>query len=276
LVQWGHFLFFLDLTNIHDIKALLKKYGLWAKKKYGQNFLIDKNVLKKITESSDLHSDDLVIEVGPGPGVLTRELLPLVKQVIAIEIDHEILPVLKETTHFFRDRIEIVHGHILGFQIPDDPYKVVANIPYHLTSPILRKFLVETPNRPSSLTLLVQKEVAEKICNPQKKSILSLFVEAFASSEIIETVFPESFYPSPKVSSAVVKIVCNEKPKITIAPKLFFSAVKMGFSQPRKKLKNNISLKLLESVGVDADLRAEDLTLFDWERIARKMFLHTD
>lgn len=263
--------FSLDLTDIHDIKFLLKKYRLWAKKRFGQNFLVDKNVLENIVSAAHLEKEDMMVEIGPGLGVLTRELLPRVNTVIAIEIDRDVIPVLKETTHFFRDKIEIVHGHVLDFQIPSEPYKIVANIPYHLTSPILRKFLVETEQRPKTMTILVQKEVAEKICNPNRRSILSLFVEVFGNAEIITTVSPESFYPPPKVSSAVLRITCSAKPKIDINPKPFFSAVKMGFAQPRKKLKNNLPANLLESSGVDGNLRAEDLSLSDWENITKTM-----
>ncbi len=260
---------FLDLTNPADLRALLKKYGLWAKKKFGQNFLVDRGVLEKIVSAAELTSDDFVVEVGPGPGVLTRELLPRTKKVLAIEIDRDILPALKDSTHFFRDRLEIRNEHILNFEIPTEPYKVVANIPYHLTSPILRKFLVETEFRPQSLTLLVQKEVAEKICDTHKKSILSLFVEVFGTAHIVARVPASSFFPPPKVESAILHIVVADAPKISASPKSFFTACKVAFSQKRKKLKNTVPADILERSGIDPNLRPENLEIADWEKMAR-------
>jgi len=262
----------LDLTNPAELRQILKKYGLWAKKKFGQNFLVDRAVLEKIVATADLSEKDFVVEIGPGPGALTRELLPRTKKVFAVEIDREIIPVLKETTHFFRDKIEILNAHILGFEIPKRPYKIVANIPYHLTSPILRKFLVETNFRPKSLTLLVQKEVAEKICDPKKNSILSLFVAVFGRAKIVDLVSEKSFFPPPKVKSAILKIEIFQKPKIKILPKYFFAAAKMGFSQKRKKLKNTISTAILKKSEIDENLRPENLTIENWEKIARAIF----
>lgn len=262
----------LDLTDPQQLKNLLKKYRLWAKKRFGQNFLIDRSVLEDIIAAANLSETDTVLEIGPGPGVLTRELLPHVQKVMAVEIDEEILPVLRESTHFFRDRLHIHHGHVLGVDLPDVPYKVVANIPYHLTSPILRKVLVEAgDSRPESLTLLVQKEVGEKICHPKKKSILSLFVEAFGEAHIVRTVPAESFHPAPKVESAVVHIHVCKKPKISVDPQHFFIAVKMGFSQPRKKIKNNLPKEILEKAEISPDVRAETLSLEEWERITRAL-----
>lgn len=258
----------MDLTNIHDLKGILKKYKLWAKKRLGQHFLIDRSVLDTITDTAKLTPEDTVLEIGAGTGVLTRELLPRVKKVIAVEIDTDILPVLKETTHFFRDRLEIRHEHVLNIQLPEEEYKVVANIPYNLTSPILRKTLVEAKHRPTSLTLLVQKEVAEKICNPKRRSILSLFVEAFGEARIIGNVPKGAFHPPPKVESAVLHIDVFPDAKITIDPKLFFALVKQGFNAPRKKLKNNLPLELLEAAKIDPDQRAETLSLEEWERLA--------
>ena len=263
----------IDCTDIRQLKGILKKYRLWAKKRFGQNFLVDKEVLSDIIDAAALSVTDTVLEIGPGPGVLTTQLLPRVKKVIAVEIDADILPVLKETTHFFRDRLELIHGHILGINLPTPPYKVVANIPYHLTSPILRKVLVEAGDcRPTSITLLVQKEVGEKICHQQKKSILSLFVEAFGKAHIVRTVPASSFYPAPKVDSAILYISVADTPNISVPPKKFFAAVKMGFSQPRKKIKHNLPQQILNKAEVDENLRAETLSLADWERITRILF----
>jgi 16S rRNA (adenine1518-N6/adenine1519-N6)-dimethyltransferase len=256
-----------NLTDLSEVKFLFKKYKIWAKKRFGQNFLVDQHVLECIIAAASLHSSDKVLEIGPGYGVLTRELLPRTRMVQAVEIDREIIPVLKETTKFFKEKIEIIHAHILDVSVPKGRYKIVANIPYHLTSPILRKFLVETEDRPQSLTFLVQKEVAEKICDRKKRSILSLFVEVFGEASIVCTVSPQSFFPAPKVFSAVLHIHLSQCPIIGVPPAQFFHVVKMGFSQPRKKLKNNISPDILKKAHIDENLRAECLDVSDWERI---------
>lgn len=257
----------VDLTDLAQLKALLKKYGLWAKKRLGQNFLVDRDVLDAIIAAADLQPDDLIVEIGPGPGVLTRELLPLAKRVITVEIDGSILPVLKETTAFFRDKLEIVHGHVLDFRVPDQPYKVVANIPYYLTSPILRHFLLESEHRPRSLTMLVQKEVAERIADPQHSSVLSLIVAVAGTAKIVAIVPPHSFFPPPKVSSAIIQITVGEEPRINVPIKPFLRMVKMGFGAPRKKLKNNLPSELLAAAGINPDLRPENLALADWEKL---------
>lgn len=258
----------LDLTDISQLKPLLKKYRLWAKKRLGQHFLVDRSVLDRMLESAQILETDTVLEIGAGTGVLTRELLPRAKKTIAIEIDDDILPLLKETTHFFRDRLDLRHEHILNIIPPKTPYKVVANIPYQLTSPILRKFLVETENRPESLTLLVQKEIAEKICHTAKKSLLSLFVETFGEAKTVRVVPASSFHPPPKVESAVLHISVFPKPRFQGDIQALFSVAKMGFSQKRKKLKNILPKDLLERSGVDTDKRAEALSWDEWERLA--------
>jgi 16S rRNA (adenine1518-N6/adenine1519-N6)-dimethyltransferase len=260
----------MNLTDPQELKALLKKYRLGAKKRLGQHFLIDRTVLEQMIVTAEVNENDLIVEIGCGHGVLTCELLPRARRVIGVEIDDTILPVLRETTHFFRDRFDLRHEHILGFQMPTDPYKVVANIPYQLSSPILRKFLVEAADgeRPTSMTLLVQKEVAEKVCNKKQKSILSLFVAAFGEAQIISIVPENAFSPPPKVKSAVLHIDVFAKPKITMDPQLLFKVIKMGFNQPRKKLKNNLDAELITAAGVSPDQRPGELELDDWERLA--------
>jgi len=258
----------LDLTDISQLKPLLKKYRLWAKKRLGQHFLVDRSVLDTMVETAQISKEDTILEIGAGTGVLTRELLPRAKKTIAIEIDKDILPLLKETTHFFRDRMDLRHEHILNIVPPKTPYKVVANIPYQLTSPILRKFLVETEDRPETLTLLVQKEMAEKICHTAKKSLLSLFVETFGEAKIVRNVPASAFHPPPKVQSAVLHISVFPKPRFQGNIQSLFSVAKMGFSQKRKKLKNTLPKDLLERSGVDIDKRAEALSWEEWEQLA--------
>ncbi|QQS59189.1 ribosomal RNA small subunit methyltransferase A [Candidatus Peregrinibacteria bacterium] len=260
------------LTDPQAIRSLLKKYGLWAKKRFGQNFLADENVLRAIVEAADIQPEAIILEIGPGLGVLTRELLPRAKKVIAIEIDRDILPALRETTHFFRDRLELRNEHFLNTILPEVPYQVVSNIPYHLTSPIIRKLLVEAGHRPTSLTLLVQKEVAEQICNTKKSSLLSLFVAVFGEAKIIASVPSSSFSPPPKVDSAILHINVFETPLLIRQPvQKVFSTAKQGFSQKRKKLKNLFPESLLRATEVDPDARAETLSVFDWERLTENI-----
>lgn len=256
------------LTDFLYAKSLLKKYGLWAKKRLGQNFLVDQVVLNEIINSANLQENDFIIEIGPGLGVLTQELLPRVSNVMAVEVDRDIIHVLKNSTNFFKDKIEIINDHILNFKIPNEKYKVVSNIPYQLTSPILGKFLIDSENRPESMTLLVQKEVAEKICDKKKKSVLSLMVEVFGNPEIVTLVNENSFYPIPKVKSAVIHIDVFKKPKISIDKKLFFNIVKKAFCFKRKKIKNNLSIDLIKKAGIDENLRAENLSIYDFESLA--------
>jgi len=216
----------LNLTDPQQLKALLKKFNVWHKKRLGQHFLIDQTVLDGTVEVANLQSTDIVVEIGCGPGVLTRELLPKVQQVIGIEIDDDILPVLRETTRFFRDKFELRHQHVLAFAPPVTPYKVVANIPYQLTSPILHQFLL-AEHRPQSLTLLMQKEVAQKIVNPKQSSILQNLVRAFGAAHIALEVPAGAFWPPPKVKSAVLHIDIFPQPAITANSQQFLKMVKI-------------------------------------------------
>jgi len=262
----------LDLTDKKQLKNFLKKFGVWSKKKFSQNFLIDQEILKKIVSAAKISKQDTIVEIGPGPGVLTREILPHCKKIIAVEIDKKILPALKESTYFFRDRLEIKNEHILNFQPPKEKFKLVANIPYHLTSPILRKFLIETSFLPEKIVILVQKEVAEKIHHPKKKSILQLFVTVFGTPKILQIVPAKCFFPEPKVDSAILEIIFFKNPKINISAKKFFAATKILFSAPRKKIKNIVPEYVLQKTKIDPNLRAEKLEISEIENFAKKLF----
>jgi len=268
----------MDLTNITSLKSLLKAYGAWPKRDLGQHFLTDRAVLEKIIESSDLGKDDVVIEVGPGVGVLTKELSKRVKKVYAVEIDMKIAEILSTVCVTCRN-VEIKREDIRSFNPSGiGRYKVVANIPYYLTSHLLKKFL-EEKNKPTSMTLLIQREVAERICaKPGRMSILAVAVQFYGVPEIVEMVRPISFFPAPKVYSAVLNIRVFRKPIFEdIDAKLFFRLVKAGFGEKRKMLSNSMSgglgidkdmaEKLLKGAGVEPMLRAERLSLDDWRRI---------
>lgn len=263
------------------IKALLKKYQAHPSKRLGQNFLIDKSIIKKTVEAAELEPDDVVLEIGPGIGVLTQELAKKAKKVIAVEKDFKMIEILKETLGNLKN-VEILKGDILK---PDPKsytlklYKIVANLPFYLTAPVIRKFL-ESDNQPRVLILVVQKEVGQRICaKPPRMSILAVSVQFYAETEIISYVSKKSFWPSPKVDGAIIKII----PKKTITSpgfvKLFFRIVKAGFSQPRKQLINNLTkgLKIdkkkvenwLLKNKIQPRQRAETLSINDWIKLTR-------
>jgi 16S rRNA (adenine1518-N6/adenine1519-N6)-dimethyltransferase len=266
----------LDLSSPKIIKEILTKYETKPSKGMGQNFLVNKKILEKIIISSDLKSDDTVLEVGPGLGTLTQELAKIVGNVIAIEKDRYMCQILEETLQDYKN-IKIINDDILknNFELPKQ-YKLIANIPYYLTSPLIRKFL-EIKNPPEFLMLMIQKEVAQRICaSPPNMSVLAVSVQFYAEAKIISYVKKENFWPKPKVDSAIIKIT----PKISenqSDPELFFKIVKAGFSQPRKQLGNNLSkgLKLnkeeinlwLSKNKIKPTQRAETLSIADWKNL---------
>jgi 16S rRNA (adenine1518-N6/adenine1519-N6)-dimethyltransferase len=273
-----------DLTDFTTLRNFLKRYGVWAKKKLGQHFLVDKSVLDCIIEKSQLIKGEKIVEIGPGHGVLTRALLEQGAIVDAIEIDENILPALRSATDPFQKNLSIFHTHILSYPPPKTPYKIISNIPYHLTSPLLRKFLIETQYRPSKIVFLIQKEVAEKLAGKGgKESSLSLLVKAFGEVKIERIVPPESFFPPPKVDSAIITIDIFANPKITKVPlQIYERMLFQGFKSPRKKLKNVLStvfsvpetkiIQILEKCGINPHDRAQHLSSEDWENLAEFFF----
>jgi len=267
------------------VRGLLKKYKISPVKWLGQNFLIDEKVLRKIIEAAELSENDIVLEVGPGIGNLTAELAKRVKKVIAIEKDKKMVEILRETLKNFTN-IEIIEGDILKINLKpytSKPYKVVANIPYYLTSPLIRKFVETVEVKPQLLVLMVQKEVAQRICTkPPDMSILAVSVQFYAKAEIISFVSKKSFWPQPKVDSAIIKIIPRKSAlPIRVNPLLFFKVVRAGFSQPRKQLANNFSKKLgIDKIKVREWLlknkiqptqRAETLNLEDWINLTKSL-----
>jgi len=233
-----------------------------AKKSLGQNFLNDRSVLRKIVEAADLSREDYVIEVGPGKGILTHELLASAGKVTAIELDGRLIPELREI-----EGLDLIHGNALDWIPPNEPYKVVANIPYYITSPLISHFL-EAQNRPSKMVLLVQKEVAEKIAaEPGDMNVLAIHVQVFGKPRIVCNVPAKAFTPAPKVDSAVIEIDVYEKPLVEDY-KRFFGVVHRAFSNKRKMLSNSISdfkERLIELRF--QDLRPERLSIDDWIRL---------
>jgi 16S rRNA (adenine1518-N6/adenine1519-N6)-dimethyltransferase len=272
----------MDLTLPPKIKELLLKYETRPSKSLGQNFLIDKNVLRKIIDAAEIKQTDVILEVGPGIGTLTQKLAEKASLVIAVEKDKTMVEILKETLKDFKN-IYIIEADILKYKPLPENYKVVANIPYYLTSPLIRKFL-EEKNQPQEIILMVQKEVAQRICSkPPKMSLLAVSVQFYAKAKIISTVSKNSFFPAPKIDSAIIKIVPQENTD-KIDPDLFFKVVKAGFSHPRKQLVNNLTT-LKSSNGVKLDKvkisnwllknklspsqRSETLDISDWIKLAQ-------
>lgn len=232
----------------------------------GQNFLINEDVLDEIIETAQVKPDDVVLEVGPGLGILTIELAKKAKKIIAVEKDKELCEILQKILIDQRiNNVEIVNADILKYKIENNNYKVVANIPYYLTSPLIRMFL-ESENKPSEIILMIQKEVAQRICaSPPKMSLLAVSVQFYAKPEIVSCVSKNSFYPVPKVDSAIVKITPQTAPEIDT--KKFFGVVKRGFASKRKMLKNNISGINFEKLNLNPNIRAENLTIDDWIKL---------
>lgn len=275
----------MDLTQRQTIKDLLEKYQAPPKKLMGQNFLADRGVLLSILEAAQLQKEDAVIEIGPGIGTLTKELAQQVKKVIAIEKDHRMVSILQETLSGHHN-VEIINEDALvalgRYTKTIKDYKVVANIPYYMTSFLIRS-LLEATNQPSHIILMVQKEIAQRICaKPPHMSLLSVSVQYYGNPHLFSPVKKESFWPSPKVDSAILAI----EPKNTPHPDndLFFEVVKAGFSHPRKQLVNNLSV-LKDQNGIILDKhrisqwllenqinprqRAQTLSIDDWARLVR-------
>ncbi len=279
----------MDLTNIKELKEFLEENSFFIKKSLGQNFLVDKNILKKIVESAEITKKDTIIEVGAGVGTLTKSLAKRAKKVIAVEKDKKIIPLLKENTKKEKN-IEIVEEDILSYNITVKNYKVVANLPYYITSPIIRKFLEES-YQPSLILLTIQKEVAQRIAEkPPKMSLLAVSVQFYAKAEILFHISPSCFYPMPGVYSSVIKITPTKRKEYENESfrKAFFLLARAGFSCPRKQLQKNFSLldkrgikelnlsktsflERLKKSDIDLRRRAETLTIEEWINLTKKL-----
>lgn len=258
------------------------RYKIKPVKRLGQNFLIDKQVIKKVIRAANLHSKDIVLEIGPGTGALTQETAKTAKKVIAVEKDPNMCEILKQALRDFKN-IKIIQADILKilnskFLVLNSKYKVVANLPFYITAPVIRKFL-EVKYPPKEMVLIIQKEVAQRICSkPPKTNLLAISVQFYAKPKIISYVSKKSFYPQPKVDSAIIKIVPEKKYK-DIDIDLFFKIVKAGFSHPRKQLANNLvnGLKLnkkgvndlLLKNNIKPSQRAETLFIKDWIQLIK-------
>jgi len=278
-----------------EVKRLLDRLGLRAKKSLGQHFLIDKLVLQRIVSAAELTPEDTVIEVGPGLGILTKELARRAGRVIAVEADPNLASALREVVAEMAN-INVINADILktdptlllasaGVEGASPNYKVVANIPYYITSPILRHFL-EASLKPSLIVVMVQKEVGEAIvAQPGGMSLLAVGIQFYGEPVIVDHVPAGSFYPPPKVDSVILRIKVHEQPPVSVPQaNKFFDVVRAGFSAPRKQLRNALAqglgippkeaANLLERAMIDPQRRAETLHLEEWARICEGISSH--
>jgi len=276
-------------------RGLLRHFDLRARKGLGQHFLIDEEVLKLITSAAELTPTDVVMEIGPGLGVLTKELARQAGWVVTVELDNKLATILKRTLASF-DNVTIINKDILTIdpaallqeqkvRFPptiNSPfnYKVVANLPYYITSPVLRHFL-EASVKPETMVVMVQKEVAEAIvAEPGRMSLLSISVQFYGEPRIVSYVPARCFYPVPEVDSAILRVKLYPSPAVAVTDKAsFFELVRAGFTASRKQIANSLAqglgltktevLPLLEQAGIVPQRRAETLTLDEWARLWR-------
>ena len=279
-----------ELSNFKNTQEIIKKHNFSIQKKYGQNFLIDEHVLNKIIAAAELTEDDYVIEIGPGIGTMTECMAPECKHVTAIEIDKELIPILSETLSGF-DNVDIINEDVLKVDLnkliaernDNKPVKVVANLPYYITTPIIMS-LLENKIPIDTITVMVQKEVADRMMvGPGTKDYgaLSLAVQYYAKPYIVANVPMNCFIPRPNVASAVIRLTCHKEPPVTVKDeKLMFNLIRASFNQRRKTLINGISnfsglsytkeqvAMALNSIGLSENIRGEALDLEKFAKLS--------
>ena len=256
-----------------DVRSFLSFHGIRLNTDLGQHFLLDQAILDQTIAAAELSPNDVVVEIGPGIGILTREILKTGAAVTAVEFDERLLPLLRAFCGF-SPKLTALQGNALHVPLTlDHPYKIVANIPYHITSPLLHRFFLEVPRLPSSMTLLIQKEVAETIYAETTESILTLLVRLFGTPRIVCSVPPSCFLPPPKVDSAVLHIanITSPFPDRTRVHAILKLA-KHAMSNRRKMLRNTLGslpdgMALLARAEIDPMRRPEHLTPAEWMRL---------
>ena len=280
-------------TLLAQTKAMMRRLDLRARKSLGQHFLVDREVLEKVASAAGLTPEDIVIEVGPGLGILTKELAKQAGFVIAVELDDRLAAILKQELVAINNLV-VVNKEILNVSpaslleeqkvelsvLKEEPfsYKVVANLPYYITSAVLRHFL-EASHKPRLLVVMIQKEVAEAIvAEPGNMSLLSVSVQFYGKPEIVSYVPAESFYPAPEVDSAILRVKIYSRPIIAVDDiDDFFGLVRAGFCAPRKQLANSLAqglglpkpeaLSLLDRADIIYRRRAETLSIEEWKKL---------
>ena len=281
----------MHLGNPTNTIAVLNRYGFSFQKKFGQNFLIDENVVEKIVRDAGVTKDDFVLEIGPGIGTMTQILCENAREVVAVEIDDKLIPILTEDTLSWYDNVTVIHEDILKLDIVKlanernggKPIKVVANLPYYITTPIIMG-LFESHVPLDSITIMVQKEVADRMqVGPGTKDYgaLSLAVQYYAKPQIILNVPASCFMPRPNVDSAVIQLTRYEKPPVEVKDEhLMFRLIRASFNQRRKTMTNSVGnspelsvskeqmAAALEKCGLSATVRGEALTLAQFAELA--------
>ncbi len=280
----------MELYNPSQLKKVIESFGFSFSKSLGQNFLIDKNVLDSIVSASGVSKECCALEIGPGAGVLTRELAKASKSVVAVEIDKSLIPLLDHTLSEF-DNVKVVNEDVLKVDLKklieenfgDNEVHVVANLPYYITTPIIMKFLEENV-KIKSLTVMVQKEVADRMAalpGGKDYGALSLAVQFYTVPNIVVKAEPHCFMPQPKVASVVIRLAVTDEPTVKVKnKKQMFAIIKSAFGQRRKTLLNALSkspyiniekeklLSALSFLGLDQSIRGEKLSLSDFARLS--------
>ena len=284
------------LGNPKNTIEVIQKYGFQFQKKFGQNFLIDPHILEEIIYEAGVTKDDFVLEIGPGIGTMTQYLCESAREVVAVEIDSNLIPILKDTLSAY-DNVEVMNEDILKVDIAKlarernggKPIKVVANLPYYITTPIIMG-LFESHVPIDSITIMVQKEVADRMQEgPGSKEYgaLSLAVQYYAKPEIVVTVPPSCFMPQPKVGSAVIRLTRHREAPVTVKnEKLMFQIIRASFNQRRKTLANGLSnagiqgltkeeiQKCIEELGEPLTIRGEALSLENFAKLSDIVYDH--
>lgn len=277
----------MELSDPRTLRDALRKHGVRAATSLGQRFLVDRSVLRAIVDAAELGPDDDVLEVGPGPGVLTRELADRARSVTAVEVDERMVRVLADTLAD-RTNAHIVHGDALAvdlFAVGPRPTRIVANLPYQITSPLVMRFIGDA-RRPPLVVVLVQEEVAKRMVADEhaakERGFLSIFVQSFAVARIVRRVPPRAFRPPPKVSSAVVSLRTHERPAFApLAQEPFLRLVSDSFRHRRKQLRSALGHEAgvtreradaaFRTCDIDPRRRPEELSLPEWVRLAQAL-----
>ena len=273
-------------------KEIINKYSFAFQKKFGQNFLIDSNILESIVSAADITKDDFVLEIGPGIGTMTQYLCEAARQVVAVEIDKMLIPILKDTLSEY-DNVEVINQDVLKLDIKalaqeknnGKPIKVVANLPYYITTPIIMG-LFESKVPIESITIMVQKEVANRMqTGPGSKDYgaLSLAVQYYADAKVQLNVSASCFMPRPNVDSAVIKLTAHEKPVVDVDETLMFKVIRASFNQRRKTLVNGLKnsseldytkeeiVQAIKAIGKEENIRGEKLTLEEFAALSNSL-----
>ncbi len=277
----------MESQSTMNVPALLRRYGVKPDRRLGQNFLVDESALKKVVAAAEIAPHEEILEIGAGLGSLTRHLAQCARRVTAVELDDRLWRPLQEATSAYPN-VRLVQGDILQLELAQllagQEYLVVANIPYYITSTLIRR-LLEAPQKPNRLILTVQEEVAERICAREgEMSLLALSVQVYGEPRLIARIPAGSFYPPPKVNSAVVRIDLHRTPCFPARQlSLFFQLAKAGFAQKRKTLRNSLAAgmgwtparaqRILAQAGIAPQRRAESLNLPEWRRLVEAVEL---